>query len=82
MVETNGGKDGEVEGGKGELLVRGEASEEVGGKLEVEMRGLLKVGKEGIGGGVVDTEGFGMETKLVPERDRGLDRPETQATPL
>lgn len=68
MGETRGGKEAEVEGRKGELLVKGEASVEVRGNWEAAGRGLLKGGMEGAGGRAVDTE-------LVPGRGRGLDRP-------
>lgn len=81
MGETRGGKAGEVEGRKGELLVKGEASVELGGNWEVAARGLLKAGREGRGGRAVDAEGLLTETELVPGGDRGLDRPETQRTP-
>lgn len=74
MSVTRGGKEAELRGTKGELLVKGEASVEAGGNWEAMGRGLLKAGREGAGGRAVDTE-------LVPERVRGLDRPETQQTP-
>lgn len=78
MEEARGGREGEVEGGNGELLVKWEASEEGGGKWEDRegcgARGLLN-GMEGTGGNAVETEGEPMETELVPERDRGLDIP-------
>lgn len=68
MSVTRGGKEAELRGTKGELLVKGEASVEAGGNWEAMGRGLLKAGREGAGGRAVDTE-------LVPERVRGLDRP-------
>lgn len=74
-VETSGGKEGEVEERKGELLAKGEASEGGGGKLEVVIRGLLIAGREETGGRVVETGGLLTEMELVPGRDRGLDRP-------
>lgn len=82
MGETRGGKVGEVEERKGGLLVKGEASVDVGGNWEVAGRGLLKAGREGRGGRAVDTEGLPVETGIVPGRDRGLDRPETQRLPM
>lgn len=54
---------------------------EAGGNWEGADRGLLKVGRGGPGGRVVETEGLPMEMALVPGRDRGLDRPETQRSP-
>ncbi len=57
-----------------------EESEEGGGKFEVMIRGLVRVGREETGGRVAETGGLLMETGLVPGRDRGLDRPETQRT--
>lgn len=73
MEEARGCKEGEAEGGKGELLVKGDAEgnweEREGGPA----RELLKAGRDGMGGREVETEGKLME--LVPERVRGLDRP-------
>lgn len=76
MGEPSGSKEGEVEGGKGEPLVKGEARVEAGGNWEDREgtvgRGLLKAGREGRGGrGAVESGGFPM----VLGRDRGLDRP-------
>lgn len=81
MGEARGGKEGGVEGRKGELLVKGEASVEVEGNWAVGARGLLKAGRDGTGGRAVEIEELPMKTELVPGRDRGLDRPEIQRTP-
>lgn len=74
-VEARGGTEEEVEGGKGELLVKREGE---GNREEREgcaAGGLLRIESEGTGGTEVDTEGEPMETALVPVRARGLDRP-------
>lgn len=83
MGETRGGKDGDAEGGNGELLVKGEASVERGGNWEETEGGAargLNSGREGTGGRAVETAGEPMEMELVPWKDSGLDRPETQRT--
>lgn len=84
MGEASGGREGEAEGGKGELLVKGEVSVEGGGNWEEreggEARGLLKAEGEGTGGRVVETEREPMEMVLVPGKDRRKDRPETIIT--
>lgn len=68
-----GGKEEGVEGGNGELLVKGEGNwEDWGGGVA---KGLLKAGMEGTGGRFVETEGEPMEMELMPGRDGGLDRP-------
>lgn len=77
MEEARWGNEGEAEGGKGELLVRGETRVEVGGggwegSRGGTARGLLKAGgagPEGRGAGTVDKP---METELLT----GPDRPE------
>ena len=85
-TEARGGlmggfRGGTVAGGrKEELLVKGEASVEVGGKWEVVVSGLMKAGREGTGGRVVETDGLLLATELVPGRDWELDRPATQRT--
>lgn len=67
------GKEEEVGGGKGEVLVKGEGNwEDWEGCVA---KGLLKVGMEGTGGRFVETEGELMEMELMPGRDGGLDRP-------
>lgn len=76
MEEASGGKEGEAEGGKGEILVKGGAIVEAGGAA----RGLLKAGRGGTGGREAETEG--EPTELVPGRDRGLDKPMVTGTPL
>lgn len=77
VEEDRGGREGEAEGGKGELLVKGAASVEGGGNWEEReggaAKGLLKAGRGGTEGREVKTEGEPMETELVPERDG--DRP-------
>lgn len=70
--EARSGKEGEAVGGKGELLVKGEAEgnweEREGGAAKE----VVKTGRDGMGGREVETEGKLME--LVPGRVRGLDR--------
>lgn len=75
MEEARGGKEGEAEGGKGELLVKGEESVDAGGNWEERLRGaargLLKAGSSGTLGREDETEG----ELTVPGTDSGLDRP-------
>lgn len=78
MGETIGGKAGEVEGSKSELIVK--ASVEVGGNWGEAAKGLLKAGSGVVVERAVDAGGLLTETELVPGKDRELDRPETQRT--
>lgn len=84
MGEAIGGKDGDMEGGNGELLVKGDVSVERGGNWEETeggvARALLNAGREGTGDRAVVTAGEPVEMELVPWKDSGLDRPEIQKT--
>lgn len=79
MEEARGGKEWEAEGGKGELVVKGEESVDAGANWEEwergAARGLLRAGSSGTLGREEETEG----EVIVPGTDSGLDRPATQS---
>lgn len=62
---------GEVDGGKGERLGKGDVRVEGGGNWEEREGGAVREG----GGRVVATEGEPMDMELEPGTDRGLDTP-------
>lgn len=78
MGETIGGKAGEVEGSKSELIVK--ASVEVDGNWGEAAKGLQEAGSGVVVERAVDAGGLLTETELVPGKEGELDRPETQRT--